>query len=209
MRLEIIKQKANSREKINKDQRPKTKDQKLMSARIEAANKSLAKTTEPELEKIKIVGFDAVRFRAPFTLRCAALLIDYLVIIAPPVVALMLSRSAGLSGAKIFDNQNYYLGWLIALLLLVTDFVILPVVAGRTVGKAAMGLRVVQKNGRGLTFTSAMLRHLFGYPLTVLTGGLGFLLVIFNAKGLALHDLIAGTVVVQASQKQLKVKDKT
>lgn len=180
-----------------------------MSARIETANKALTKTAELELEKIRIVGFDAARFRAPFTLRCAALLIDYLLILAPPVLALMLSRSEGLSGAKIFDNQSYYVGWLISLLLLVTDFVILPVVAGRTIGKAAMGLRIVQKDGRGLTFASAMLRHLIGYPLTLLTGGLGFLLAIFNAKGRSLHDLIAGTVVVQASKKQLKVKDKT
>lgn len=180
-----------------------------MSARIETANKALAKTAEPELEKIRIVGFDAGRFRAPFTLRCAALLIDYLVILTPPVLALMLSRSEGLSGAKIFDNQSYYVGWLISLLLLATDFVILPVVAGCTLGKAAMGLRVVQKDGHRLSFASAMLRHLIGYPLTLLTGGLGFLLAIFNAKGRSLHDLIAGTVVVQASKKQLKVKDKT
>ena len=180
-----------------------------MNARIETADKPLARTVAQELERIKVVGFDAERFHAPFVLRCAALLIDYLIILAPPVLALMLSRSAGASGAKIFDNQNYYLGWLISILLLATDFVILPVIIGRTAGKAAMGLRVVQKDGRGLTFTSAMLRHLIGYPLTLLTGGLGFLLAIFNAKGRALHDFLAGTVVVQASQKQLKVKDKT
>ncbi|MEP6925782.1 MAG: RDD family protein [Pyrinomonadaceae bacterium] len=179
-----------------------------MSARIETANKSLARIAETEVEKIRIVGFDAKRFRAPFTLRCAALLIDYLILIIAPVLALMLSRSAGVSGAKIFDNQSYYVGWLISSLLLVTNFVILPAVSGRTIGKAAMGLRVVQKDGRGLTFTSAMLRHLIGYPLTFLSGGLGFLLAIFNAKGRALHDFIAGTVVVQAGQKQLKFKDK-
>jgi uncharacterized RDD family membrane protein YckC len=180
-----------------------------MSARIETANKPVARAAAQELEKIKVTGFNPERFHAPFTLRCAALLIDYLIILIPPVLALMLSRSSGLSGAKIFDNQGYYLGWLIALLLLVTDFIILPVAAGRTVGKAAMGLRIVQKDGRGLTFTSAMLRHLVGYPTTLLTGGIGFLLAIFNAKGRALHDLIAGTVVVQASRKQLIVKDKT
>lgn len=177
-----------------------------MSARIATVDKPLAKTVKSELEKINVIGFDAEQFRAPFTLRCAALLIDYLILIVAPVLSLMLTRSSGISGAKIFNNQNYYLGWLISLALLVLNFVVLPVLAGRTLGKAVMGLRVVQNNGSRLTLTSAMLRHLVGYPLTAVTGGLGFLLSIFNVKGRALHDLVAGTVVVQATPRQLKNK---
>ena len=172
-----------------------------MSARIEAAEKSLAVKNKPEAENITVIGFDAERFRAPFTLRCAAVLIDYLILIIAPVTALMMARAAGVPGTKMFDNQGYYVGWLISLLLLVTNFVILPAIFGRTFGKLAMGLRVTQRDGRNLTFTSAMLRHLVGYPLTILTAGIGFLLAVFNAKGLALHDLIAGTIVVKARPK--------
>lgn len=178
-----------------------------MSAKIATADKSLTKTVKAELEKISSVGFDAERFRAPFTLRCAAVLIDYLILIVAPIVSLMLSRSSGISGAKIFNNQSYYTAWTISAFLLVINFVLLPILTGRTAGKAAMGLRVVQKDGNRLTLASAVLRYLIGYPLTALTGGLGFLLAIFNRKGRALHDLVAGTVVVQATPHQLKAKN--
>jgi uncharacterized RDD family membrane protein YckC len=42
-----------------------------------------------------------------------------------------------------------------------------------------------------------MLRHTVGYLASLVTLGLGFLLAAFNREGRALHDLIAGTVVVR------------
>lgn len=178
-----------------------------MSVRIETAGKKLmAVNNETNQETFRVVNFDAERFRAPFTLRCAALLLDYTILIAAPVVMLVMARASGLSGAKLFDNSGYYVGWLIALLLLITDFVILPVAVGCTIGKAVMGLRIVQKTGRNLTFQSAMIRHLIGYPLTLLTGGIGFLVAIFNREGRALHDYISSTIVVQANRKNQRIK---
>lgn len=169
-----------------------------MNARIERAAKSKAAVNATNQDNIVVTNFDAERYQAPLTLRCAALLIDYLILIAAPVIALLTARASGARGAKLFDNAGYHTGWLIALLLLVTNFVILPVVAGRTIGKVVTGLQIVQKDGRNLTFAAAMLRHLVGYPLTILTAGIGFLFAIFDPKGRALHDLIAGTIVVQA-----------
>src|SRR5437016_7883875 len=42
-----------------------------------------------------------------------------------------------------------------------------------------------------------LLRNFVGYPLSLLLFGLGFLLAAVNPSGRALHDLIAGTVVVR------------
>ncbi len=167
-----------------------------MSARAERAAVAV-KTKEREI----ISGFDAEKFRAPFALRCGALLVDYIILICAPVVSLLISNYMGNSGKKLLEGEINTVGWLVVLLLALTNLVILPVFTGRTIGKAVTGLQVVQKDGRSLTFASAMLRHLIGYPLTILTGGLGFLFAIFNAKGRALHDFLAGTVVVQGTRR--------
>lgn len=175
-----------------------------MSARIEqaVAKRAVAVTDESSKKKVNIVGFDAKLLRAPFVLRCGALIIDYLLFIAAPVVAMLSVRSSGLSGLKLLSNQTNTIGWLIAILLAVTNFVILPIALGQTVGKLLTGLQVVQKDGNNLTFSEAAIRHLIGYPLTLLTGGLGFLLAAFTPSGKALHDYIAGTVVVQGRRRK-------
>lgn len=179
-----------------------------MNANIETSTRqaTVGKNTTSK-EEIIVTNFDAARFRAPFTLRCAALLLDYTILIIAPVVSLIIARASGLTGAKLFENSGYNFSWLAALLLLIANFVILPVLTGRTIGKAVMGLHVVGKNGRNLTYQAALLRHLIGYPLTILTAGIGFLIAIFNSDGRALHDFLASTIVVAGSRKQLKIRD--
>jgi uncharacterized RDD family membrane protein YckC len=44
-----------------------------------------------------------------------------------------------------------------------------------------------------------LLRHFIGYPLSLIPVALGFLLVTVSSTGRALHDYIAGTVVVRRS----------
>jgi uncharacterized RDD family membrane protein YckC len=177
----------------------------------EAQQKSMTRAerrapiNHPSARKINVVGFDAARFRAPFTLRCGALLIDYLLMIAAPVLTFLVVSARGLGGAKFWRDETLTFGWLIALLIAITNLIILPVVAGRSAGKFLTGLRVVQRDGSNPTFLSAILRHIVGYPLTLATGGLGFMLAVFNQKGRALHDFLAGTIVVQARRKRVVV----
>jgi uncharacterized RDD family membrane protein YckC len=68
-------------------------------------------------------------------------------------------------------------------------------VSGRTVGLAAAGLRVVRRNGTDLHGRHAVVR-LLALPLSFLAFGVGFLLILLDREHRALHDLIAGTVVV-------------
>ena len=181
-----------------------------MSTRIETAasppsRKAVAMTTENPKE-VKIVGFDAERFHAPFALRCGALLIDYLILIAAPAVTFLMAAAKGLSGVKLWRDPSLSIGWLVAFLILITNFVILPVVSGRTIGKFITGLSVVARDGSNPTFLSAIIRHIIGYPLTLLTGGLGFAFAAFNRDGRSLHDFLSGTIVVQASRRIQRTK---
>ena len=154
-----------------------------------------------------IVNFDATKVKAPFLLRCGALLIDYIILVSLPVLGLLLGRLSGDDGAKLFKSGFNSAGWLIAILLAVTNFIIFPMLGGQSIGKLFTGLRIINKDGQAATFGQLLLRHLVGYPLTALTFGLGFLFSAFSAKGRALHDLVAGTVVVYGQKKPKVLQD--
>ncbi|MDA9912869.1 RDD family protein [Candidatus Nanopelagicales bacterium] len=76
-----------------------------------------------------------------------------------------------------------------------TYAVVSLVIAGRTLGKWLVGDRVVATDGHPIKPWQAVVRVLV-MPLSFLLFGLGFLGLLFGAKRRALHDLIAGTVVV-------------
>jgi uncharacterized RDD family membrane protein YckC len=69
--------------------------------------------------------------------------------------------------------------------------------SGRTIGKAMLGLLVVQADGARLNGRHASLRTI-AFPLSFLVFGLGFLLGLVRRDRRQLHDLIAGTAVVYA-----------
>lgn len=150
-----------------------------------------------------VVDFDAERLRAPFLLRCGAFLIDYIILISIPVIGLLVAKfSSGDDGAKLLNSEINSTGWLIAILVGVTNFVLFPMFSGQTVGKMLTGLRVVNMKGEFPTFSKLLIRHSVGYFLTLLTAGLGFLLSVFNLKGRALHDLLAGTIVIYGQRRE-------
>ncbi|MFL6229526.1 MAG: RDD family protein [Pyrinomonadaceae bacterium] len=135
-----------------------------------------------------------VHERAPFSLRCGALLIDYTVVAAIVACATLLARL--FSGRSTADTA-LSAGLIVAAIVAVLDLVVLPAFSGRTVGKWATGLRVERRDGERLGFGRALLRHTVGYFASLATLGLGFLLAALSREGRALHDLIAGTVVVR------------
>lgn len=67
--------------------------------------------------------------------------------------------------------------------------------SGKTLGMALLGLRVVQRDGAPASVRCAVLRTL-ALPLSFLLLGLGFVGIVTNREHRALHDRIAGTVVV-------------
>ena len=65
-----------------------------------------------------------------------------------------------------------------------------------TPGKRMMGLAVQGVDGRQLSFSRASIRWV-GRWATGLVFGLGYALAAFTTKRQTLHDLLAGTVVIQ------------
>jgi uncharacterized RDD family membrane protein YckC len=136
------------------------------------------------------------RFRAPFSLRCGALLIDYILIAGIVAFSTLVARTLG-GGARMAGGSAEMIGLSVALIVTLLNFVVLTGLRGQTLGKWATGLRIQQRDGRPVGWLHSLLRHVVGYPLSLLTLGLGFLVGAFNSQGRTLHDLIAGTVVVR------------
>ena len=139
-----------------------------------------------------------LRFRAPFALRCGALLIDYILLALILTFSTMIARLMG-GGARMAGGTAEKVGIIITLIVGLLDLVVLAGLTGKTVGKWTTGLRLERTDGRLPGIGRAALRHLVGYPLSLLPFGLGFLMVAVSPTGRALHDLIAGTIVVRRS----------
>jgi uncharacterized RDD family membrane protein YckC len=136
------------------------------------------------------------RLRGPFSLRCGAILIDYIILAAIMAFSTLVSRLLG-GGARSAGNSSEAIGMLLAIIVAVLNLGILPGLTGLTAGKWATGLRIRRTNGRRMGIGRAFLRHFVGYPVSFLTLGLGFLIAAFTASGRGLHDLIADTIVVR------------
>ncbi|MBK8467255.1 MAG: RDD family protein [Chloracidobacterium sp.] len=137
---------------------------------------------------------------APFYLRCAALFVDYMLLLAPPIVVLVSGRSfgeiIGSSGISSF-------AWYVVLILWLINFLAFPLFSGQTFGKMLAGITMVKTDGSPVRLGNLIRRNVVGYLLTALTFGLGFLLAVVNKSGRSLHDFIGGTIVVQGRRKRV------
>lgn len=68
---------------------------------------------------------------------------------------------------------------------------------GRTVGKRLLGLRVIDLEGRRRLGWYQSLERAHGYAASALLASLGFLQVLWDHKGLTMHDRLAGTTVIR------------
>ena len=136
------------------------------------------------------------RLRVPFALRCGAFLIDYIVLISLVVLGTLFARMLG-GGARSAGNSAQTAAIVLAVVVALLNLVLLPGLTGLTLGKWAAGLRIQRVDSGNPGIGRALLRHFIGYPLSLVTFGLGFLLAAVTVHGRALHDMIAGTVVVR------------
>jgi uncharacterized RDD family membrane protein YckC len=157
------------------------------------------KLRERSAKRDVIVEFSPEELRAPFALRCGSFFIDYILILAVPVLGLVFDMSAGTSPGKVSNNTT----WLIAFLLGVSDLIIFPALSGQTLGMMICGLRIVRKNGLDASAGRVILRNTLGYILTVLTAGIGFLIAAISPRGRALHDYVSGTMVIYGRRRKL------
>lgn len=71
---------------------------------------------------------------------------------------------------------------------------------GGTIGKRLMGLRVVRKDGQPLGVGRSLVRA-FGHILSTPLCNFGFVLALFHPENRALHDLLAGSLVIEPRRK--------
>jgi uncharacterized RDD family membrane protein YckC len=160
-----------------------------MTARVE--------TVQPRANvKSRSMAQNLVRLRGPFSLRCGAILIDYIILVAIIAFSTLLSRLLG-GGARSAGNSSETVGIALAVVAAILDLAILPGLTGLTAGKWATGLRIRRSDGRRIGIGRACVRHFVGYPLSFITLGLGFLIAAFMPSGRGLHDFIADTIVVR------------
>lgn len=136
------------------------------------------------------------RLRAPFPLRCGALLIDYIAIISLVVLGTLVARMLG-GGGRDAGNSAETAGIVLAVLLAILNLIVIPGLTGLTLGKWATGLRIERNDGGNPGIGRAALRHFIGYPVSFALAGVGFLMAAVSVHGRGLHDMIAGTIVVR------------
>lgn len=104
-----------------------------------------------------------------------------------------LARNArGLTGWLLdrVDNVGFGLGWWAMYFAF-----LMPLLKGQTIGKRVAGVRVVRLDGEPITWWHAFERA-GGYAAGFATGLMGFLQVYWDPNRQAIHDKIAGTVVI-------------
>jgi uncharacterized RDD family membrane protein YckC len=166
------------------------------------------------------------RYRAPFSLRCGAFLIDYILLVAIIAFSTVMARVGGRPRA--LSSTSETLGFFIAGGVALLNFVGLTALRGQTLGKWATGLRIRRRDGDPLSLARSLLRHLVAYPLSFFILGVGFLvadlqtaaivmgagflltlivglfMAALDSNGRALHDIIADTVVIREDVRRTR-----
>jgi uncharacterized RDD family membrane protein YckC len=88
------------------------------------------------------------------------------------------------------------LGVIVAVFFFILYFVVLWMLAGQTIGKAIMGLRIVRTDGERINLQRAVIR-LAGYWLSAFLF-LGYLWALVDSRRQTFHDKLAGTFVIYA-----------
>src|SRR2546423_11485620 len=98
-----------------------------------------------------------VRYRAPFALRCGALLIDYIVLALVLTFSIMIARLMG-GGARLAGGTAEKVGVVLTLIVAVGDLGVMAGITGRSIGKWTTGLRIERVSGGAPRIARALLR---------------------------------------------------
>jgi uncharacterized RDD family membrane protein YckC len=112
------------------------------------------------------------------------------------VGAAALAFSIQLVTGRKFSLTNYQIVSIIA--VVIWEFIYFAYqwsLAGKTIGMALLGIQVVKTDGSSIGPRQAVIRTMT-LPLSFLVFGLGFIGILSNRDRHALHDRLAGTVVV-------------
>ncbi len=164
---------------------------------------------------IKTPEYVSLQFQAAgLGSRAAAFIIDSLILIAINiliVIALIIGLNASFFDYFQSDIPSYLFAGIIILMFVLNwsyYFLLEYFTGGRTLGKKALGIRVIQENGHSITLLSSLIRNFLRIidmlPVNYLVG---MLMIFFHSKHKRLGDLVAGTIVVHERRGKKKKKN--
>ncbi|OBG85497.1 hypothetical protein A5699_23955 [Mycobacterium sp. E802] len=132
---------------------------------------------------------------AQLPVRTLAALIDIVVVVVGYVIGVVLWS---ITLSQLDDALSAAILIIFTVLTLVGYPVVMETATrGRSLGKMALGLRVVADDGGPERFRQALFRGLAGFvEIWMLTGGPAVICSLLSAKGKRLGDIFAGTVVI-------------
>ena len=156
-------------------------------------------TESPTLRTIDVSAPDPVptvdgyMLAGPFE-RFAAYALDYLVLLG--MLTLLSWIVSLLAGATPFDVSGVWPQWASAAAAVwVLYFLLFWWMFSATPGKFLLGMRIVNKAGNPMGPLRTIIRLTF-WSLTHVFLFVGFLFILFNSRFQGLHDIIAGTFVI-------------
>ena len=135
---------------------------------------------------------------AGFWLRFAALMIDGIVFV---IIIAILSMVFGIAMITSDDSEEgvyFLLGFygFIKIIIILYFSLLESSKWQATLGKRAVGILVTDENGGKISFGRALGRH-FAKLLSSIILNIGFIMAGFTERKQALHDLIAGTLIIK------------
>lgn len=157
-----------------------------------------------EQVSIKTPEFVSLRFQsANLGSRAVAFIIDNIIINVVQIIIGILGLVAigGFDGLLAMAESSLVIVAIVIILFFIVYygyfFIFEYFNSGRTPGKRAIGIRVIQENGHSVTLLSSLVRNLLRLIDSMPTGYfVGILMVYFHPKNKRLGDLVAGTIVV-------------
>jgi len=135
---------------------------------------------------------------AGFWIRFAAAVIDIILLLA---IQAGIEMGFGNPANPLGQSQPNTTGWVVPQFVFFIANILYDVLfwvnyGGATPGKKLMGIKVIQTNGKPLTYPVAIIRW-FAQYISLVPLGLGYFWVAFDKKKQGWHDKIASTLVVR------------
>ena len=144
---------------------------------------------------------------ADFSERLLAAIIDGLLVVIVPFPVVIVSSWIGQSLAGGEDwglITGFFIGWILVLVLAWVYYAIMESSSQQaTLGKIALGIIVTNHEQQRLSFGRASKRYI-GKIISLLIVGVGFIMIARTEKKQGLHDIIAGSFVLEKGKQSTR-----
>lgn len=130
----------------------------------------------------------------------AALLDGIILLVFQSIIGMMLGFGAlSLTGNEFTSAATtaVWMSYVVNLTISVAYWVFLQASMGQTLGKKALGIKVVDSEGKTPSVVTFFLREIVGKIVSAIILLIGYLMILWDDKRQGLHDKIAGTYVIK------------